>query len=82
MTILGSTAITAGSIVPALAVEETATFGSVISHIPHKISPQIKGRAELIVHTMQSISGDMTKASTLLFVPEGKAPVGGWPVIA
>jgi pimeloyl-ACP methyl ester carboxylesterase len=31
---------------------------------------------------MQSVSGNLTKASTLLFVPEGKAPAGGWPVIA
>lgn len=82
MTILSSTVMTAGSTVPALAVEEAATSGAVISHKPHNISPQIKGRAELIVHTMQSVSGDLTTASTLLFVPDGQAPKGGWPVIA
>ncbi|MBP2549749.1 pimeloyl-ACP methyl ester carboxylesterase [Neorhizobium galegae] len=81
-TILGSAAVAAVSIVPAGAAEEVATAGSVISHKPHAISPQIKGRAELIVHTMQSVSGKLTKASTLLFVPEGQAPKGGWPVIA
>lgn len=81
MTILASAAVTAGSLVPALAME-SETSGSVISHAPHKISSQIKGRAELIVHTMQSVSGGQTKASTLLFVPEGPAPQGGWPVIA
>ncbi len=81
-TILGSAAMTTGLIVPAFAVEEAATSGSVISHNPHKISPQIKGRAELIIYYMQSVSGGQTKASTLLFVPEGHAPQGGWPVIA
>jgi len=82
MTILGSAAFAWGSITPALAVGEAATSGTVISHAPHKISSQIKGRAELIVHTMRSVSGGQTKASTLLFVPEGQAPQGGWPVIA
>jgi pimeloyl-ACP methyl ester carboxylesterase len=82
MTILGSAAVTVGSIVPALTAEGAATSGTVISHTPHKISPQIKGHAELIVHTMQSVSGGLTKASTLLFVPGGQAPQGGWPVIA
>ena len=82
MTILSSTVMTAGSTVPALAVEEAASSGAVISHKPHNISPHIKGRAELIVHTMQSVSGDLTRASTLLFVPDGQAPKGGWPVIA
>jgi pimeloyl-ACP methyl ester carboxylesterase len=82
MTILSSSVMTAGSTVPALAVEEAARSGAVISHKPHNISPHIKGRAELIVHTMQSASGDFTSASTLFFVPDGQAPKGGWPVIA
>ncbi len=81
MTILGSAALAAGPIVPALAIE-AETSGSVISHTPHKISSQIKGRAELIIHYMQSVSGRLTEASMLLFVPEGQAPQGGWPVIA
>lgn len=81
MIILGSAAVTASSFVPALAVE-VVTAGSVISHTPHEISPLIKGRTELVVHYMQSVSGKPTKASTLLFVPEGQAPKGGWPVIA
>ncbi|MBW9089584.1 hypothetical protein JNB91_17310 [Rhizobium wenxiniae] len=52
MTILSSTVMIAGSTVPALAVEEAATSGAVISHKPHNISPQIKGHAQLMVHTM------------------------------
>ncbi len=82
MTIFSSSVMTAGYTAPALAVEEPATSGAVISHKPHNISPQIKGHAELIVHTMQSVSGDLTTASTLLFVPDGQSPQGGWPVIA
>lgn len=76
MTILSSTAMTAGYTAPALAVEEATTSGAVISHKPHNISPQIKGHAELMVHTMQSVSGDRTTASTLLFVPDGKRHTG------
>ncbi len=80
-TMLISTTVIGGFVAPSLAAEEVATSGSVVSHAPHKISPEIKGHAELIVHLMQSVSGSLTKASTLLFVPEGKPPARGWPVI-
>jgi pimeloyl-ACP methyl ester carboxylesterase len=56
--------------------------GTVLSHKPHKISAEIEGHAELIVHTMQSVTGEQTKASTLLFTPNGERPAGGWPVLA
>ena len=38
--------------------------------------------ARLLVHTMPSITGSPTRATTLLFVPRGKPPAGGWPIVA
>lgn len=84
-------AIAGASIVAALAVSQASfvaaadapsAYGGVVSHQPYKISSDIHGKAELIIHDMPSVTGDMTEASTLLFVPDGKAPAGGWPVIA
>jgi pimeloyl-ACP methyl ester carboxylesterase len=81
-TMLFSATVTSGFVASAAAAEEAATSGSVISHARHRISPEINGYAELIIHLMRSVSGSLTKASTLLFVPEGQPPAGGWPVIA
>jgi pimeloyl-ACP methyl ester carboxylesterase len=84
-------AIAGASIVAALAVPQASfvaaadapkAYGEIVSHQPYKISQEIHGKAELIIHDMPSVTGDMTEASTLLFVPDGKAPTGGWPVIA
>lgn len=84
-------AIAGASIMAALAVSPASFvaaadgpggYGSVVSHQPYKISQEIHGKAELIVHDMPSVTGKTTEASTLLFVPDGKAPAGGWPVIA
>ena len=38
--------------------------------------------ARLLVHTMPSFKGGTTRASTLLFVPRGQPPTGGWPIVA
>lgn len=84
-------AIAGASIMAALAVSPASfvaaadgpkAYGGIVSHQPYKISSDIHGKAELIIHDMPSVTGDMTEASTLLFVPDGKAPAGGWPVIA
>lgn len=40
------------------------------------------GSGRLLVHDMPSTQGGTTRASTLLFVPTGTPPAGGWPVIA
>ncbi|MET3579821.1 pimeloyl-ACP methyl ester carboxylesterase [Mesorhizobium robiniae] len=81
-TMLISTTVSSNFVAPAMAAEEAPMSGSVVSHASHKISPEIKGHAELIIHFMRSVSGSLTKASTLLFVPERQPPAGGWPVIA
>jgi len=38
--------------------------------------------ARLLVHTIPSITGVATRATTLLFVPRGRPPAGGWPIVA
>jgi pimeloyl-ACP methyl ester carboxylesterase len=46
-------------------------------------TPTVAGaQARLITHTMPSRLGGSTRATTLLFVPAGPVPSGGWPVVA
>ena len=46
-------------------------------------TPTVTGaQARLITHTMPSRLGGSTRATTLLFVPAGPAPSGGWPIVA
>jgi len=46
-------------------------------------TPTVAGaQTRLITHTMPSRLGGSTQATTLLFVPTGPAPAGGWPIVA
>ncbi len=54
---------------------------SLVSTQPHAISADIHGSARLLTHTMPAIGGGTTRATTLLFVPSGNPPAGGWPII-
>lgn len=38
--------------------------------------------ATLLTHTMPARNGGSTTATSLLFVPKGTAPAGGWPLVA
>lgn len=38
-------------------------------------------QARLLTHTMPALAGGRAPATTLLFVPRGTAPAGGWPVL-
>ena len=58
------------------------TSATVISSAAHPVPAGFRADARLLVHTMPSIGGEATRASTLLFVPRGRAPAGGWPVVA
>lgn len=55
---------------------------TLVSSAPHAQPNDFKADARLLVHTMPSIAGTPTRATTLLFVPRGKAPAGGWPIVA
>ena len=36
---------------------------------------------DILTYDMPSVSGKTIKATTLVFIPKGTAPVGGWPVV-
>ena len=54
---------------------------SLISAQPPQIPADIHGSARLLTHTMPAINGGTTRATTLLFVPSGNPPAGGWPIV-
>ncbi len=56
--------------------------GDLISAAPFEVPDGIDAQALLLTHYMPSVGGDMTPATTLLFVPQAPAPAGGWPVVA
>ncbi len=44
-------------------------------------APAVNGDARLVVYRLPSASGVLVDASTLVFVPRGTPPAGGWPVV-
>lgn len=68
-----------GSTVVLAAERPSATL---ISSVPHEEPDFFNADARLLVHTMPSIAGTPTRATTLLFVPRGTPPAGGWPIVA
>ncbi|AEG94120.1 alpha/beta fold hydrolase [Ramlibacter tataouinensis] len=71
---------TASLAAPVEAAAPGATL--LISSTKHPLPPDISAKATLLVHTMPSIRGEATRATTLLFVPPGTPPPGGWPIVA
>jgi len=55
---------------------------TLVSSAPHAEPDFFRADARLLVHTMPGIDGTPVQATTLLFVPRGTPPAGGWPVIA
>jgi pimeloyl-ACP methyl ester carboxylesterase len=53
-----------------------------ISSAPHGEPASFKGHGRLLVHTMPGIGGKAVRATTILFVPQGTPPRGGWPIVA
>lgn len=66
--------------IAAMAADRAST--TLISSAPHAEPDFFRADAWLLVHTMPSIAGTPTQATTLLFVPRGKPPAGGWPIVA
>ena len=56
--------------------------GDVVSSAPFMAPAAINADARLVVYRMPGISGGLVEASTLVFVPRGAAPPGGWPIVA
>ena len=55
--------------------------GHVISATAFNGPATINADSRLVVYRMPAISGGWIDASTLVFVPRGAAPAGGWPIV-
>jgi len=77
-----SLGISACSTSSAPAPESVPAESTRVSAMPHAAPLTIAGTASLLIHDMTGVSGGPTPASSLLFVPRGAPPAGGWPVIA
>lgn len=54
--------------------------GDVLSSTAY-VAPGVNGDGKLLVHLMPGINGSLIRATSLVFVPKGSPPVGGWPVV-
>lgn len=85
--IAASMALVLGLSMPTLPIQAQVPQRSqmarlLVSASPHAIPADIRGTAKLLIHDMPSTQGGIARASTLLFVPSGTSPAGGWPVVA
>ncbi len=64
------------------ATAATRPPATLISSAAHAEPAFFRADARLLVHTMPGIAGAPTQATSLLFVPRGKPPEGGWPIVA
>ncbi|MGJ9420624.1 alpha/beta hydrolase family protein [Massilia sp. CMS3.1] len=67
---------------PQAAQRTASPAPTLVSSSPHEAPAGINAAVTLLVHSMPGIAGTPTPASSLLFVPRGSAPAGGWPVVA
>lgn len=54
--------------------------GDVVSSTAY-VSPVVNGDGKLLVHLMPGLKGDLIRTTSLVFVPKGTPPAGGWPVV-
>lgn len=54
----------------------------IVSSVAQTIEAVPSSSATLLTHTMQAVAGGETNATSLLFVPSGTPPAGGWPLVA
>jgi alpha-beta hydrolase superfamily lysophospholipase len=62
--------------------DDEPAAGDVVSSQAFAAPASIDAEGRLIVYRMQGVSGALVDASTLVFVPRGTPPSGGWPVVA
>jgi alpha-beta hydrolase superfamily lysophospholipase len=55
--------------------------GEVVSSAAFTAPASIDADAKLVVYRMPATGGGLVDASTLVFVPHGTAPSGGWPIV-
>ena len=66
---------------PRAAATSGPQSGDVVSSAPSPRRASIDADAELVVYRMPATGGGLVDASTLVFVPHGAPPAGGWPVV-
>lgn len=54
----------------------------IVSATPQAVASVPSATATLLTHTMPAIAGGETQATSLLIVPDGTPPAGGWPLVA
>ncbi|KER69047.1 hypothetical protein HR51_25965 [Burkholderia cepacia] len=59
-----------------------SSYARLMSAAPQVITSVPDAQATLLTYTMPATAGGSTPATSLLFVPKGNAPVGGWPIVA
>lgn len=80
----GANSATAAAVEPAIARAASsapAMAVTLVSVRPHTLPRGFPGSARLLTHTMPAFNGGTARATTLLLVPPGRPPVGGWPII-
>ncbi len=77
----GTGATAAGPEDPRPAASAPAMAVTLVSVQPHTMPRDFPGSARLLTHTMPAFNGGTARATTLLLVPLGRPPVGGWPIV-
>ncbi len=54
----------------------------IVSSAAQTIAAVPSASATLLTHTMPAVAGSETNATSLVFVPNGTPPAGGWPLVA
>ena len=54
----------------------------IVSSEAQTIAAVPSSSATLLTHTMRAVGGGETNATSLLFIPNGTPPAGGWPLVA
>ena len=75
----GATAAGPASARPASSAPAMAV--TLVSAQPHTLPRDFPGSARLLTHTMPAFNGGTSRATTLLLVPAGRPPAGGWPIV-
>jgi len=74
--------LAAAAAMPVPATAEAAPGSALPAAREHPVPHGMRGTGGLISYTMPGATRAVIEASALVFVPSGKAPKGGWPVVA
>ena len=67
---------------PAQAADRDAALATLRAATASPAIPEINADVRLLHHAMRGVAGKPVPATTLLLVPKGTPPAGGWPIVA